>query len=562
MATSASGPYVAQATNVYPSDDEDVDDVLVPPSGDHAGIDSLDTEGLGVLFSRVAVDDATNRGNRRPKPQTLSEDIISNMNMQKVQETLREFATQMHPTQATVLRLLRQREEELRAGEIVSVVDAAKDKKKDKKKKHRKAYSESDTSSGSESGSDTEPILKPSKDGPRVVGTQPHYHGVQPVHYRPPLPFKGNKEEDWKEFKNKLIKMFRTLQLNDEQAADQFCTYLEGWAYKHWDGLAEEIQASFPKVIKAFDKKYSNDLEQDEWQMRYETMKYLGPEKETLDQLAGRIKDIVNKAYPDVTRKGVVYSRKEQRQSSARRKFWDLLPKDVRKQLFVHFGGCDAPLRQQLQYARRLEAAEMRTNQEDLPYDTICSAELYDDPTVALVNTTISDTTQQSEELEHQSGWRENYQSCCYVNSPFVTPQQMWPQPPQPQTWQLQPQQQVWQQPLPQQGWQQQLNWQGQNQQQTRPKPVCHNCGKIGHIRKHCQNNPADQQQQNNEGNQRQWTPNAQQQMPQQQNPQDIRDKQTPMDAMRIQKASQQPYNPKVASCEAEQEEATYPNPN
>ena len=187
-------------------------------------------------------------------------------------------------------------------------------RKRTKRKKLRRDDSESDTTSGSESESAEEPILKPNKEAQKVIGTQPHAHGLQPVHYRPPLPFKGNKDEDWNEFKNKLIKMFRTLQLDDTQAADQFCTYLEGWAYKHWDGLAEDIQASFPKVIKAFDKKYSNDLEQDEWQMRYETMKYLGPEKETLDQLAGRIKDIVNKAYPDVTRKGVVYSRKEQRQ--------------------------------------------------------------------------------------------------------------------------------------------------------------------------------------------------------------------------------------------------------
>ena len=135
MAASGSGTYIAQATNVYPSDDEEGVDVLAPPSGDQAGIDGHDSGGSGISFSRVMSDEARNRVASRPKPQTLSEDIINNMNMLKVQETLREFATQMHPTQATVLQLLRQREEELRKAEIVTVVDAAKDKKKDKKKK-------------------------------------------------------------------------------------------------------------------------------------------------------------------------------------------------------------------------------------------------------------------------------------------------------------------------------------------------------------------------------------------------------------------------------------------
>ena len=147
--------------------------MLVPPSSEQVGIDSHDAGGSGVSFSRVSLDEARNRGSVRSKPQTLSEDIIDNINMHKVQETIKEFAPQMHPTQATVLQLLRQREEELRATEIVSLVDAAKDKKK----KIGRADSESDTSSSSESASDSDTrqtILKRSKNCSRVIGTQHH----------------------------------------------------------------------------------------------------------------------------------------------------------------------------------------------------------------------------------------------------------------------------------------------------------------------------------------------------------------------------------------------------
>ena len=70
--------------------------------------------------------------------------------------------------------------------------------------------------------------------------------------------------------------MFKSLQLEDYEAADQFCTYLESDAYKFWSSLPEETQVSFPKVLTAFDKKYSNNHQQGSWQMQYENMIYLG----------------------------------------------------------------------------------------------------------------------------------------------------------------------------------------------------------------------------------------------------------------------------------------------
>ena len=111
--------------------------------------------------------------------------------------------------------------------------------------------SDDQISGSSVSEDDTEPleqILKPNK---AAIPYGPHPLGYTPLnkHYRPPKQFHGKRQDDLNEFKNKLIKMFKSLQLEDYEAADQFCTYLESDAYKFWSSLPEEIQASFPKVL-------------------------------------------------------------------------------------------------------------------------------------------------------------------------------------------------------------------------------------------------------------------------------------------------------------------------
>ena len=246
----------------------------------------------------------------------------------------------------------------------------------------------------------------------------------------------ANGNEDWNEFKNKLIKMFQSIHLEDEQAADQFCTYLEGNAYRHWNSLPRDVQSSFPKVLSAFDKKFENNHRQGSWQIQYENMTYLGPDKETLDELATRIKDIVNKAYPDIIRKGVVHSKKEQRKSNARRKFWDLMPDNIQKQLFIKFGSCDAPLKQQLEYAQRIEASDLRARKGEQSYMQICAMEPQNnaatDALMQTVSTALNAVTQQNKELvqlvERQS-----------TNNKQET------KPPRKPTWQQPQQQQNWQ---------------------------------------------------------------------------------------------------------------------
>ena len=282
--------------------------------------------------------------------------------------------------------------------------------------------------------------------------------------------------------------------------------------------------------------------------MQYENMIYLGPEKETLDELAIRIKDIVNKAYPDIIRKGVVHSKKEQRKINARRKFWDLMPDNIQKQIFVKFGSCDAPLRQQLEYARRIETSDMRTNKAEQRYMQICAMEQPQIPTQSLdnISSTLNSISQQNKEIvqmvEKQAS-QQQLQQKPPQRRPSWQPQAQpnWQPPPQ-QNWQSQ-QQQNWQpqsqnwQPQPPQQWQsqgpppqntqnpkpswtqqsqQQNTQQPQQQQQTqqpRPRPTCNYCHKIGHVKKYCRSNPESQ-------NYGQYPPRPQQQIQAPQNQQ------------------------------------------
>ena len=496
--------------------------------------------------------------------ETLGQDVVNGLNLQKTQEHIADLEARLAPQHAQALKMLRQREDELKAQENIAATAASLTaKKKPKRRTHRMPDSDSDDqiSGSSVSEDDTEPpeqILKPNK---AAVPYGPHPFGYTPLnkHYRPPKQFHGKRQDDWNEFKNKLIKMFKSLQLEDYEAADQFCTYLESDAYKFWSSLPEETQASFPKVLTAFDKKYSNNHQQGSWQMQYENMIYLGPEKETLDELAIRIKDIVNKAYPDIIRKGVVYSKKEQRKINARRKFWDLMPDNIQKQLFVKFGSCDAPLRQQLEYARRIETSDMRTNKAEQRYMQICAMDQPTLPQQSLetISTAISSITQQNKELvqmvEKQANQQQQMQQKPPPRKQNWQPQQGWQaqsnqnwQQPTQQGWQTQPTQnwqpqqqqnwqaqspQPWQQPVAQQQsaqnqkrtWtpqtQQQSTQQGQQnaqqQQLPRPRPTCNYCHKIGHVKKYCRSNPESQnygqypprQQQQNQAPQQGYKP-------------------------------------------------------
>ena len=70
------------------------------------------------------------------------------MNLQKIHETMVELEHKIGPNNAAALRLLRQREDDLRTAKIVTVAEAAKckDKKKEQKKKHTHFDSDSENS--------------------------------------------------------------------------------------------------------------------------------------------------------------------------------------------------------------------------------------------------------------------------------------------------------------------------------------------------------------------------------------------------------------------------------
>ena len=500
-------------------------------------------------------------------------DFVKNLTLQEVVETIDEIKTRMDPSEAHALQLLLKKADELRAAE-----NAKRDRDTDSE---ASSAIEEDNAARADS-----PILKIQ---PRSLGetTRDPVPSIRLSQTPQLTPFTGKKEEDWSKFKNQLIKIFRSLQIEDDQAADQFCTYIDGYAYKYWASLPTETQDSFRKTLSAFDHKYADGIQRGYWQMKFENMTYPGPDKESPDDLAVRIRDIVGKAYPDkITKKGTK-SKYEERKMQARRKFWDLMPMDIREQIFIKYGSSDPPLRQQLEYARVLLAAKQRSRKEEQGYDMICA---------------VQQQPQQQNWQPQQQNWQPKQQNWQPQQQNWQPQQQNW-QPKQQQKQQNWQPKQNWQQKPRQQNWQQQGNTPQQQRQQKpqnpnvaryNPEIICNQCGKKGHIKRICWHNPANQQQnqQQNQGGQRQWTPNNggqprqnqgqggrnQQQRNWKQNggnggnnqgppkqgflpsksghPEDMREKKAPMNAMPVQRVQQQqPYKPQVAACQDEQGE-------
>ena len=369
-----------------------------------------------------------------------------------------------------------------------------------------------------------------------------------------------------------------------------------------WNSLPEDTKKSLEKTFKAFDKKYADKIKQGFWQMKYENLKYAGPQKESLDDLAVRIKDIVSKAYPDTKKQGVVHSKYEVRKLYTRRKFWELMPYEIRQSIYLRFGVSTAPLRLQLEHAQRFYATQENAREEQ-PYGALCHVQQEDQsPTKEIfqqIASAISNTNEklhkmgeevrnfQEETRKSQRNWQQKKQNW---QKNQQGQQQNWQNPPQqwqasPQQWQNPPQQ--WQNP-PQQNWQQ--NWQDQNQQNTgqqqqqgqQKKPVvCWQCNKPGHTKRECRHNPENKQNQGpqGQGNQRQWTPtsgsqgqgnsngqgqrygkNNRNQQTQQGylpsksgHPQDIREKKAPMNAMPVDRVPAQQMKQKINMCEEEE---------
>ena len=245
--------------------------------------------------------------------------------------------------------------------------------------------------------------------------------------------------------------LFQTIEITDEMAAVQFCTYLEGNAYKFWESLPEEITSNLKKTLKAFDRKYADEIQQGYWQIKYENLTYAGPEKESLDDLAMRIQDVVKKAFPDyIDEKGQKTSKLQTRQIYAKKKFWDLMATDIKEQLFIKFKGSDAPLQEQLDYARILQAAKIRANKEEQSYETLCVAE-YQQPQYKV----LAELQKQSRQIDQ-------------ISRDMRTPQQS-----KQEGDKNKPRQQTTQETQ-------------QGQVSQNPNIQCYNCGENGHINRYC----------------------------------------------------------------------------
>ena len=183
------------------------------------------------------------------------------------------------------------------------------------------------------------------------------------LQHAPNIPmFSGSKDDEWPQFKQKFITTINLTGQDDERAASQFSTYLEGSAYRFWNSLPKKKKKNIKKVFRAFDKKYADEIQQGYWQMEYENLRYEGPSKETLDDLAVRIQDTVARAYPDYRKPdGNRIDRSETRRIYTNKKFFDCMDGEIQELLLVKFGGNEAKLRDMLNYAKRRTTAKMRT---------------------------------------------------------------------------------------------------------------------------------------------------------------------------------------------------------
>ena len=79
------------------------------------------------------------------------------------------------------------------------------------------------------------------------------------------------------------------------------------------------------------------------------------------------------------------------------------MPDHIQKKLFIKFGSCDAPLKQQLEYAQRIEASDLRARKGEQSYMQICAMEPQNntatDALMQTVSTALNAVTQQNKEL-------------------------------------------------------------------------------------------------------------------------------------------------------------------
>ena len=198
--------------------------------------------------------------------------------------------------------------------------------------------------------------------------------------------FQGRRDDDWEKYKTKILAHFKATGQTDEMAAEQFSRYLDAAAYQYWDTLGDHTKSKLSLVIRAFDKRYADEVRQEYFQHLFDTAKYKGYEDESMDDFAARLQSTAQKGYPDyIAVDGTRVSRKETRRIHVRRKFWESMSPDLREQMYIFFQTREAPLNQQLQYARVLQAAKLQNRQEEQSHETVNSAQATSDPAVQRV---------------------------------------------------------------------------------------------------------------------------------------------------------------------------------
>ena len=133
-------PSGSQPQLVLPSDEED--------------------EVIGHLAGRSQEQQTGPGGQATRTLETLGQDVVNGLNLQKTQEHIADLEARLAPQHAQALKMLRQREDELKAQENITATAASlATKKKPKRRTHMMPDSDSDDqiSGSSVSEDDTEP---------------------------------------------------------------------------------------------------------------------------------------------------------------------------------------------------------------------------------------------------------------------------------------------------------------------------------------------------------------------------------------------------------------------
>ena len=290
--------------------------------------------------------------------------------------------------------------------------------------------------------------------------------------------FSGKREEELLIFRDRLVNNFASTAQTDRTAAQQFSSYIDGNAYRFWSTLDAETKKSFPLILHAFDQKYTDELNQAYWQQRYKKLTYPGWQKETLDDYAARIQEMVAKAWPDYESPtdGAKIKRDETRAIKVNDKFWETMSEDIQQKLYYELGNSDAPLQDAIAIAKKQQTSVAQAAKEEQSYETICQLDKSDQKEEAI--NALSRTWSKAQKRSSTSCYRPRSQRKL-LNQLRRKSRFQYANPRNPQKTKLQGQNNGGK------GKGNQNTQQRQSRQQTR-KGNCHCCGKPGHYQRDC----------------------------------------------------------------------------